>query len=168
MSAVIREICALSILCGVLCSMMPDGSVKRVAGILCSCVLIITAISPLRDLDFDYYARLITNYREREAEIARRGDEISERLNRTVIQAECEAYISDKAEKLGLTIESAKVELEWSADSAWVPYSAKISADITPAEREKLADVLLAELGIQPERVEWIDSGGAQQKSGDA
>lgn len=159
MSEVIREICALSILCGVVCSIMPEGSVKRVAGILCSCVLIITAVSPLRDFDFDYYAHLITNYREREAEINRRGDEISERLNRTVIQAECEAYISDKAEKLGLNIKSAKVELKWNADSAWVPYSAQITADIAPAGRKKLADVLLAELGILPERVEWIDCG---------
>lgn len=156
MSAVIREICALSILCGVVCSIIPDGSPKRVTGILCSCVLIITAISPLRDFDFDYYARIATSYREREASITRLGDEVSDRLNRSVIEAECAAYISDKAEKLGVSVKAAEAELQWSADRAWIPHSAHITAEATAAQRKKLEDILASELGIPPERVEWI------------
>lgn len=159
MSAVIREICALSILCGVVCSIIPDGSVKRVTGILCSCVLIITAISPLRDFDFDYYARLVSSYREREAGITQRGEEISDRLNRTVIQAECAAYISDKAEKLGISVKTIEVELQWSAEAAWIPHSARITAEATAPERKRLEDLLASELGIPPERVEWISIG---------
>lgn len=159
MSTVIREICVLSILCGVVCSITPEGMVKRVTGILCSCVLIITVISPLRDFDFDYYAELLSSYREREASITRRGDEITDRLNRTVIQGECETYISDEGEKLGIGITEVSVELQWSTEAVWTPHSAVIHAKAGTSARKKLEALLASELGIPAERVEWIDVG---------
>ena len=36
MHGVIREVCALSVFCGLAMSIMPEGSVKRVAGVLCT------------------------------------------------------------------------------------------------------------------------------------
>lgn len=159
MGGLIREICGLSILCGAVCSIIPEGSVKRVTGILCSCVLIITVLTPLRDLDFDYYAKLMTKYREREAAVYASGDELRDRLNRTVIEDEYAAYITDKAATLGIIVVEAEVEVKWSSDGVWVPYSAKIEGVAGEREKCNLEDKLLSELGIPSERVEWINSG---------
>lgn len=159
MSGLIREICGLSILCGAVCSIIPEGNVKRVTGILCSCVLIITVLTPLRELDFDYYAQLMTKYHEREAAIYESGDKLRDRLNRAVIEDEYAAYITDKAETLGIIGVKADVEVRWSSDGVWVPYSAKIDVDAGTREKRNLEDKLLSELGIPSERVAWINSG---------
>lgn len=159
MSGVIREVCALSILCGVAMSIMPEGSVKRVAGILCSAVIITALVAPLKEFDFDDYARMLSQYRSREASLSARGDEISERLCRTVIEDECSAYIMDKADVLGVAIKEARVEVQWNTEGVWVPYSACIAAEVTSEQKKALEDKLAAELGIPPERVQWISDG---------
>ena len=52
----IRELCAVSLLCGAALSILPEGGVKRVAEILCTASLILTVISPIRELDLDVLA----------------------------------------------------------------------------------------------------------------
>ena len=63
MHGVIREVCALSVFCGLAMSIMPEGSVKRVAGVLCTAALLITVLTPLRDFDMDSYALLLAKYK---------------------------------------------------------------------------------------------------------
>lgn len=155
MYGVLREICALSILCGVAVSITPEGGAKRVIGILSSAILIIAIITPLKDFDFENYALELARYREQEAELTAKGEEINERLNRLVIEKECQAYIMDKAIEIGFEVKEAKVTLQWSTEGVWVPYSAEISGEATPEERLRLGESIKAGLGIPPERVVW-------------
>ncbi len=155
MYGVLREICALSILCGVAVSITPEGGAKRVIGILSSAILIIAIITPLKDFDFENYALELARYREQEAELTAKGEEINERLNRLVIEQECQAYIMDKAIEIGFEVKEAKVTLQWSTEGVWVPYSAEISGEATPEERLRLGESIKAGLGIPPERVVW-------------
>lgn len=155
MYGVLREICALSILCGVAVSITPEGGAKRVIGILSSAILIIAIITPLKDFDFENYALELARYREQEAELTAKGEEINERLNRLVIEQECQAYIMDKAIEIGFEVKEAKVTLQWSTEGVWVPFSAEISGEATPEERLRLGESIKAGLGIPPERVVW-------------
>lgn len=158
MYGVLREICALSILCGVAVSITPEGGAKRVIGILSSAILIIAIITPLKDFDFENYALELARYREQEAELTAKGEEINERLNRLVIEQECQAYIMDKAIEIGFEVKEAKVTLQWSTEGVWVPYSAEISGEATPEERLRLGESIKAGLGIPPERVVWAEN----------
>lgn len=159
MNSMIRELCALSIFCGAALSIMPEGNVKRVAGILCSSVLIIAVITPIKAFDIESYADILNTYREKESRLAASSEEISERLRRAVIEEEYGAYIMDKAEKLGIEVKEARVEVQWSADGAWLPYSASIHANVSKADKCALEDKLEAELGLPPSKVKWADDG---------
>ena len=52
----IRQLCALSLLCGAALSILPEGGVKRVSEVVCTASLIIAIVSPLKALDMDAYA----------------------------------------------------------------------------------------------------------------
>lgn len=155
MSAMIREVCALSILFGVIMGIIPEGGVKRITGILCSAILIIVVLTPIKSIDLDSYARLLAQYREQEALLIAKADEINSRLNRTVIVEEYEAYIMDKADELGIDVKGARVEVQWSTEAVWVPYSVSITANADVLLRGVFEDKLMAELGIPQERVKW-------------
>lgn len=156
MSAMIREVCALSILFGMIMSIIPQGGVKRITGILCSAALIIAVITPIKDIDIESYAQLLARYHEQEKELSAKGEEINNRLNRAVIINEYQSYIMDKAVELGIDVKEARVEVQWSTDAVWMPYSVCISADANSVERGILEDKLKAELGIPAERVKWM------------
>lgn len=155
MSTMIRELCALSILFGVIMGIIPEGGVKRITGILCSAILIIVVLAPIKSIDIDSYALLLTQYREQEAQLTARADEINSRLNRAVIVEEYEAYIMDKAEELGIDVKEARVEVQWSTEAVWVPYSVSVTANADISLRRVFEDKLMAELGIPQERVKW-------------
>ena len=139
MSGAIREICALSILCGAAMSIMPEGGVKRVTGILTAAVLLTAILAPLKSMDLESYALIAAHYR----------------LNRAVIERECETYIMDKANELDIDIREADVEVQWSMDGVWLPYSACITGQSAPAQETALEDAVTAGLGIPGERVTW-------------
>lgn len=155
MSTMIRELCAMSILFGVIMGIIPEGGVKRITGILCSAILIIVILTPIKSIDIDSYALLLTQYREQEAQLTARADEINSRLNRAVIVEEYEAYIMDKAEELGIDVKEARVEVQWSTEAVWVPYSVSVTANADISLRRVFEDKLMAELGIPQERVKW-------------
>lgn len=155
MSTMIRELCAMSILFGVIMGIIPEGGVKRITCILCSAILIIVVLTPIKSIDIDSYALLLTQYREQEAQLTARADEINSRLNRAVIVEEYEAYIMDKAEELGIDVKEARVEVQWSTEAVWVPYSVSVTANADISLRRVFEDKLMAELGIPQERVKW-------------
>lgn len=155
MHGVIREVCALSVFCGLAMSIMPEGSVKRVAGVLCTAALLITVLTPLRDFDMDSYALLLAKYKEEETALTARGEEINERLNRLVIEQEYEAYIMDKAAEKNVAVKEAEVEAQWSTEGLWVPYTAEISSDAPPSQRAMLTEAIKTDLGIPEERITW-------------
>lgn len=155
MGGVLRELCALSILCGVAMSVSPEGGAKRVLGILSSAVLLIAALTPLKEMDFESYALRLAKYKTEESTLTAKGNEINERLNRLVIEDECEAYIMDKAKEKGVDVKEAKVELRWSTEGVWYPYSAKIVSNAAQSDLTALFESMEAELGIPEERITW-------------
>lgn len=151
------QLCALSILCGAAMSIMPEGAVKRVTAIVCSVVLISAAAGPLMELDLSVYGVELARYRQREAELSKKGEALNEELNRLVIQERCGAYILDKANELGLELELEQMELRWDTGGFWVPHSARMKWTGTELSREKLASAIEAELGIPADRQYWSE-----------
>ena len=157
-ASVIRQLCAMSILCGAAMSITPEGVVKRVLEIVCSVALIMTVVQPLIGIDFAAYALELARFDEREAEFLADNYDINDKLNRLVIEERYESYIMDKAKMLGVELIDAEVTAEWSMDGFWLPSSVQIiCAD--EQTRRTLSGVIEAELGIPAERQQWSCNG---------
>jgi len=156
---VIRQLCVLSVFCGAALCLAPEGGVKRIMGILCSVLTILTILKPVADFDYQSYAFELAKYRMYEDEFARLNQDSNERLNRLVIQSSCEAYILDKAAEQGLDPKSVNVEARWSMDGFWVPDSVSISCNCDGEKMQLMQGIIEAELGIPAERQYWDSNG---------
>ena len=96
-------------------------------------------------------------YGEEARRTAEGGQEEARELNRSVIEAECAAYILDKAEALGLEACEAAVQADWDAEGFWVPR--RCSVRRTGGYDAALSAAIEAELGIPAERQEWGELG---------
>lgn len=155
MSEALRQLCGLSLFCGIALGLMPEGGVKKAASIACTVVLIMTVLLPLGKLDLAQYSLELAKYREMGEQLEERGSQARDSMSRTVIEQECETYIMDKASGLGIELCEVKVRAFWSSEGVWVPQSARIRSDCTESQRKRLSDVILAELGIPAEKQEW-------------
>ena len=139
-------------------ALTPEGRARRVVKLLAGVVMALALVSPLRELDLESYAASLAVSRDAEAAAAdARIRETNERLQRALIERECAAYISDRAARLGLRLESASVTAKWGDALCWYPYEARLRADTDAFARRALADSIAAELGIPPERLYWED-----------
>ncbi len=151
----IRQLCALSLLCGAALSILPEGGVKRVAEVVCTASLIIAIVSPLKALDMDTYALESARRHDLESTLTADAKAAEQRLNRLVIEQEYEAYIMDKALELGLEGLAVDVEVQWSLEGLWMPYGASISGVCSQTGKEQLSALMAADLGIPYERQRW-------------
>ena len=97
MSDLIRQLCVLSIFCGVALNLTPEGNVRRVVSIVCSAALICAALGLVGKLEEGGYALEMSRLQEREQELENRSGDFSDRLNRLVIVGQYESYIMYKA-----------------------------------------------------------------------
>ena len=155
MTEALRQLCGLSLFCGIALGLMPEGGVKKAASIACTVVLVMTVLLPLGTLDVSQYSLELAKYREMGEHLEERGDAVRDSMRRTVIEQECEAYIMDKAEAMGITVDTVKVRAFWNSEGVWVPESAEIRSACTERERKRLSDVICADLGIPAEKQEW-------------
>ena len=141
---------AAALCCSIAMSLTPEGGVKRVLSLCCALAMVSAMLSPLGRGNMEGYAFALASAREaaEKAEIA--GRENADRLSRRVIEAECEAYISDKGSELGLGRVRTEVRAKW-GDAFWYPY--ELWLDTEPSE--KLRIFIEGELGIPPERIHW-------------
>lgn len=158
MTDVIKQLCLLSVLCGAAMSLAPAGSTKKIMNVLCSAVLIVTILTPLKGFSFEEYALSLAKSRDNSDAVSSEGDKLNEHLNRLVIERECISYIEAKAEQNGINVSDIHLSMEWSTEGVWVPYSlsGKYSGNI-----DRLIGIIEAELGIPRERQSWGTYGGS-------
>ena len=155
MTEALRQLCGLSLFCGIALGLMPEGGVKKAASIACTVVLVMTVLLPLGTLDISQYSLELAKYREMGDQLEEKGDAFRDSMSRTVIEQECEAYIMDKAEAMGITVDTVKVRAFWNSEGVWVPESAEIRSGCGESEKKRLSDLIFADLGIPAENQEW-------------
>lgn len=159
MAALIRQLCAVSILAGAALTLAPEGRVKRVMRFACSAALLGCIFNGIGILDLDEYALEIARNREREQMFLEESQQLSRELNRRVIEERCAAYILDKAENMGISLRSLQIHASWNPEGIWVPDSAVLVFDGSEDEQQQISRLLEADLGIQLHRQEWITDG---------
>ena len=146
----LASIAAVTLILTVAQTLAPEGTIRKITGFTGGLLLLAALLQPalktdlgrLR-LDFSDYERAV---RERTEELEAAGKEELEGL----IARRAAAYISDKADALGLRV-TARVETQPGPDGTPLPHGAELTG---PYARE-LADWIAAELGIPAERQVW-------------
>ncbi len=152
---VLRDCIAVSVVSGLVLQLCPESGAKRVAALLSAVLLCLTVIRPLKDFDFDSYALESARLHKAEEEFLRSAASTTEKLDRLVMQERCAAYLSEKAEALGLEEVRIELQLQWSLDGLWVPYAVHVKGSWDDGAAARFGELLSCELGIPPDRQYW-------------
>ena len=146
----LSAVVAVAMLLTVAQALTPEGTIRKIASFTGGLILLVTLLQPVLgadlsrlDLNLDTYGQAI---QERQAELEEAGSvELTER-----IETQTAAYLSDKADALGLTV-TVRVETQPGASGVPVPWS----AEVTGPRSEALAAYIEEELGIPRGRQIW-------------
>lgn len=155
MIAELKPLIALSFLSGASLWLCPEGNAKRVTRVLCTALIVSAVAAPLRDFDFDALSLAEAKVNSAQAEIINSGLERENLLRELVMAQNCEKYIMEKGNALGLRDLHATVELKTDESGALLPYAATVSASGPPDSVERLQLVIRDDLGIPTERQDW-------------
>ena len=106
------------------------------------------------------FAPELARYRELSEELRVQAGEARDRLDRSVIEAEYEAYICDEAAALGLPQLRAQVTARWDMAGVWLPYEVRLEGTGDVSLRRRIEERITAELGVPAERIIWDDEAG--------
>ena len=131
-----------------LLALIPKGTSKKAAAVLCGLVMLLLA-----QLDYDALSEAISRL-ELEKEEARTGIEIrNQELVARIISGRVQAYILDKAASLGLTV-TVELEMETRAATPY-PKAVTIHGEATPAQKQQLQQYLEQTFAIPVQRQVW-------------
>ena len=154
-SITLRGICAASVFFGLALALLPEGKERRTASLCVTAALVLMFASLFKSFSWDAYALSLAELRDAAETITDSAAAESIRLNRLVIERECEEYIMDKARELSLVPVSVKVRAAWKAEGVWVPESAVITLEKDGVGRQRLSSLIEAQLGVAGENQEW-------------
>ena len=154
-SDAILQLCAVSVICGLILTICPNGSCKSVMQILCTAMLICAIVEPIINIDFESYIEQSVKVGEIEDAFLLEIENVRENLSQTVMQEECCEYILDKAMELGLEQIEVKVTAEKDGKGVCLPYASEVIGRWCPEQKIQLEQMLENELGIPKERQTW-------------
>ena len=146
----LTSIVMVTLLLSVAQTLIPEGTIRKIAGFTGGLILLVALLRPVLGADLE---RLHLDLGDYERAIEERQEELASAGNaelKALIESQTAAYISDKANALGLEV-TVRVEAEAGADGIPVP----AAADIQGARSEELASYMEKELGIPRERQSW-------------
>jgi len=157
----IWELCVVSVLSGVLMSLTPEGSVKRVMKLVSGLVLLGVMLRGLVGMDLTNSTLDFARYRRIEQQLLIDGAKLRDELDRRVVEEEYAAYVRQRASAMGIELGEVSIGVHWHTDGVWVPASASITL-YREEDRERLSGVLSTELGIPEQRQKWVIENGLE------
>lgn len=142
-------ICA-SLVTGILLSLTQGKAAQGVMKLLSGIFLTLTLLDPLTSLDWEEMLSL-PDPSAAEA-MAAAGENMAKEALGDIIKQECETYIRDKATDLH---ENVQVEILLSEGDPPVPVAAVLTGRVSPYGKSRIEGILLRDLGIPKEKVEW-------------
>ncbi len=140
------SVAAAAILIAVVQSLLPKGTMQKIAAFSGGLLVILSVLSPFLKLEYADMTRAVNKIAtERETFEASYQNQWS-----AIIKDRCETYILDKAKALGLTLD---VEVELGERDGY-PYPSAVT--LKGAFSQALSDDIAENLDIPPEKQEWI------------
>lgn len=131
-------------------SLMPGGAVRRVGRLTGGLVLLLAALGPVLTLDQDALSRALSEYHLPVEEVEAFQNNSADVLQ-ALIEEKAVAYISDKAEDLGIAC-SVAVETRAGEDGYPVPYQVTVAGELSQQQRQALTRRIEADFAIPAER----------------
>ena len=145
------------IFCGFLvslCSALLRGKRSgRVLTLCGGCLMILTAVRPLLQVELSSLPDLVTGLTHSEREALAR--EKNDRLLRSLVEEQTAAWIADRGKELGMEI-TASVTAREAEAGTFVPDQAILRGSWTAENREALTRILERDLGIPAARQRWV------------
>lgn len=142
-----------AILVSMLQSLLPKGSVRRAALFAGGLVMILAVMSPLTEVKENTLSQIIAHIHvEQEAMETGIRTENREILS-SIIKERTEAYIWDKAEEIGLSLQ---VDVKLDESEYPIPVGVVLIGKFSPEQRRLLTAVIETDLGIQEDSQEWV------------
>lgn len=147
----ILTIVSAAMLCALLKSISTGKKgIEKILGLVAGIFLLATGLQPLGILELSQLENPIENYRSQaERTVAQAEQEVQMQLGEQ-IQEQTQAYILDKANTLGMSLEVQVV-----LDDKLVPCQVTLTGPTSPYAKQQLKAILETELGIPEERQVW-------------
>jgi stage III sporulation protein AF len=155
----IKGLAAAALFSSVMLTLTPKGNVKQIVKLVCGALLTFVLLSPLTKVNFDSLSEFIARTKLEGREISSTSEYETQLLMKLIIEEETQAYILDKALKLGIEDLKVKVTAK-TGDKYPYPYSAELSTGTKGSLREELTSYIEGELGIPRERQSWDNTDG--------
>ena len=147
----ILSLTGTALVCAAALRLTPEGKVKPIVRLLCGVGMAAALLTPLMGAALETYPLELARYRAQGAAIAGEGTAARRELDRDIIERETEAYILDKARRMGVPLTGVHVAMRWSTEGVWLPETAELTGPYSAA----LARVIEAELGIPQAAQNW-------------
>ncbi len=145
---------AAALICGVLNALASKlGSSGKLLRLMCGILMLLTVISPLTKIRLTDLPELGQGILESGEALATAGENSAREEMAAIIKEQTQAYILDKANVLGASLE---VEVILTEDTLPVPKSVRLQGAISPYGKGKLQQILAQDLGIPTEEQIWI------------
>lgn len=149
----IISIVSAAIICGIISGLIgKKGTYPAIVRLLCGLFVVITAVTPLKNLSFnelpDYFSSVQV---DAETITSQAVSNMQEDFFRR-IKEQTQAYILDKASDLGLSIE---VDVQYSTKGEIVPERVFITGNASPYKKNELKRIIATQLDIPEEAQIW-------------
>lgn len=135
--------------------LIKNGTIAAVLRLICGIFMAITVVSPWLSIRFDELQDIATIIWADGSGAAQSGENLArETMSQYIIQ-QTQAYILDKAEALGVSLD---VQVSISEEELPVPIGVKLSGAVSPYARSVLTQYISDNLGIDTEDQIWIQS----------
>ncbi len=148
------SVASASLLTGVVLSLLPKGRLHSIIRLVGALILIVTVVSPVLKLDLEMMTADWEQIRTDASGIQQSALEESEQLFSQLIKEQCETYISDRADRLGLELD---VQIIMGYDDHPYPIGAKLQGRIGAEDKQYMSDMIEQDLGIPTQQQEWVE-----------
>lgn len=150
----ILSITVAAILCGLVLSIAPKGQFQGILKLVCGVFLALLVMEPITRLDPQQIVSRFTGNWDTEGEAAAAfGEEAARDSMASYIKREAEAYILDKAQSLGFSVEA---EVVVGNEDLPLPNAVTIRGNVPESVRRELEKLIRENLGIAKENLQWI------------
>lgn len=150
----ILSVTAAAVLLGILRTLLDK---KSGSGVLLQLIgglfLTFTVISPITTIDPDALLDSPWELTEQGNAIAAQGQAMAQEELQSIIKAQCEAYILDKAQTYQAALE---VEVTLNQEEIPAPVAVRLQGSVSPYAKQALQQWLYDEMGIPREDQQWV------------
>ena len=124
----------------------------QIIKLLCGILMTITVIAPIAKISFDNITEYFSTITDSGNLYVDNGKTLARDSMSAIIKNQTEAYILDKADRMGLDI---VVEVELDADNNTFPCGITIHGSVSPYAKEEMGSYIEENLGIAKEYQKW-------------